>query len=502
MMIFMTMENNRKIGRQFSLGELFSGTNAVLSPQSASVRISGITDDSREIKVGDLFIAVPGHNIDGRKYISEAMSLGAAAVLTAPGSDIHADIPIIFSGDLKADIAIVADRFFDHPSSKLTVAGITGTNGKTTTTFLLAGIFDSAGKKWGKIGTIGCDIGGRQVASANTTPGAVNTRRFLAEMLKEKLVGCAMEVSSHALHQGRSLGIRFSSATFTNLSQDHLDYHKDLDEYFEAKARLFADVPVSVINIDDPYGRKLISRASGNVITYGADKEAEFRYRGVGMTIHGSSLEFEYGQQKLPFDFPLPGMFNHQNAAAAAATAVGLGLSLDEAVEGLTKARAVPGRLQPITMGQPFAVYVDYAHTPDALDKLLASLRLFKPDRLHVVFGCGGDRDRKKRPLMGKIVSNAADYVYLTSDNPRTEDPKMIIEDALKGIADRKKCLVIEDRAMAIKTAISRVSGGDILVIAGKGHEEYQVVGTVKRYFSDVEVAASELRKLGYGNSA
>lgn len=499
-MNFMTIDDARTSVKTISLRELFDGLNVVMNRGIGDVRITGIADDSREVQAGNLFIAVPGHNADGRKYISEAASMGAVAVLTSTGTNIHAGIPVIVCDDLVELTAAIAGRYFDHPSRALTVAGVTGTNGKTTTTYLIADIFGSNGRRWGKIGTIGCDLGGRVISSGNTTPGSVNIQRYMAEMRDENLAGCAMEVSSHALDQGRALGVRFASATFTNLSQDHLDYHKDLDTYFEAKAKLFDDVPISVINIDDPYGRNLVERASGKIITYGAGQDADFRYHCGQMDMHGSRLEFAYGDRKMEIEFPLPGMFNHQNAAAAAATAVGLGLPFEKAVDGLKSSGAVPGRLQPVRMGQPFAVYIDYAHTPDALEKLLNSLREFKPDHLHVVFGCGGDRDRKKRPLMAKAVSSLADQVYLTSDNPRTEEPKAIIEDALKGIIDRKKCQVIEDRALAIRTAISRVSGGDILVIAGKGHEEYQIIGTVKKYFSDFEVAKSELRKLGYGN--
>ncbi len=500
MMNFMVLNNERKRGRKFSLENLFRGIDIEFPSESVNIEISGVTDDSREIKVGDLFVAVPGHQTDGRKYISEASSMGAAAVLTSPGNNIHAEIPVFVSKNIRRDVAVIADRFFDHPSGKLTVSGITGTNGKTTTAFLLAGIFGSSGINWGKIGTVGYYMGTRVISAGNTTPGIINIQRYLAEMFDKGLGGCAMEVSSHALDQDRALGVKFASATFTNLSQDHLDYHNDMEGYFESKARLFADVPLAAINIDDPYGKRLTERVSGRIITFGAGEAADFRYDFEQMSINGSVLKFEYDGMKSKFKFPLPGIFNHQNAAAAAATAVGLGLPIEKAVDGLKSAGAVPGRLQPIIMGQPFAVFVDYAHTPDALEKLLACLREFKPNRLHIVFGCGGDRDRKKRPLMGKVTSTLADHVYLTSDNPRTEDPNVIIEETLRGIAERKKCLVIEDRTMAIKTAVSRLSSGDILVIAGKGHENYQVIGTVKKYYSDFEVAISELRKQGYGN--
>ncbi len=501
-MIFMTLENEKKNGRRISLKALFDGIDLELQSGSKDIEITGLTDDSREVKTGDLFAAIPGYATDGRKYIFEASSMGASAVLTSPGLDLHAEIPIILTPDIRRDIAVIADRFFEKPSTKLTVAGITGTNGKTTTSYLLAGIFKATGNSWGKIGTIGCDIGSRNISSGNTTPGIINIQRYLSEMIKSGLNGCVMEVSSHALDQGRSSGVKFASATFINLSQDHLDYHKDMESYFEAKAKLFSAVPLSVINIDDPYGKRLIERVSGRSITFGSGDNADFRYGCGEMTIRGSMLEFRYEGAKERFLFPLPGIFNHQNAAAAAATAVGLGLSLEDIVNGLQNAQAVPGRLQPIIMGQPFAVFVDYAHTPDALEKLLTSLREFESNKLHVVFGCGGDRDRKKRPMMGRIASTLADHAYLTSDNPRTEEPKTIIDDTLKGVVDRKKCQVIEDRAMAIKTALSRISDGDILVIAGKGHEDYQVIGAVKKYFSDIDVAKSELRKSGYGNDS
>jgi UDP-N-acetylmuramoyl-L-alanyl-D-glutamate--2,6-diaminopimelate ligase len=500
MMNLMTVGNSKKSARRISLGRLFKDMDVKMPSDCLDIEISGLGNDSRDIQTGDLFIAVPGHNTDGRRYVSEAVSLGAAAVMTLPGNDLHVGIPVIYSDDIRGDMAEVADRYYDHPSRKLTVAGITGTNGKTTTVYLLAGIYHTAGKKWGKIGTIGYEFGGRLISSGNTTPGVVNIEKYLARMVEEEYHGCAMEVSSHALEQGRSKGVAFSSATFTNLSQDHLDYHKDMESYFEAKAGLFENVPVSVINSADPYGRKLLDRVSGNVVTFSSEGDADLSYSCREMTIRGSILEFRYRDGSLEFDFPLPGLFNHQNAAAAAATALGLGLSLEEVVEGLKKASAVPGRLQPIDLGQPFAVFVDYAHTPDALEKLLGSLRRFNPRNLHIVFGCGGDRDRKKRPLMARVASTLADFAYLTSDNPRTEDPKIIIDDALKGVTDRKRCLVIEDRALAIKTAVSKLGGDDILVIAGKGHEEYQVVGNVRKYFSDIEIVESELRKSGYGN--
>lgn len=495
------MNDIGKQSRRMILRELFAGFDVAVPEDSCDIEISGLADDSREVKPGDLFVAVPGHDTDGRKYIAEASSLGAAAILTSPGIDLHAEVPIVLSDNLRSDLGAIADRFYDHPSSKMTVAGITGTNGKTTTTFLLTTIFEISGIKWGRIGTIGCDAAGRHMNCGNTTPGSIDLHRFFAFMIEQNLAGCAMEVSSHALDQNRTGEISFASATFINLTQDHLDYHEDMESYFAAKAKLFADVPVSVINIDDEYGRRLVDRIDGKVVTFSSDSDADLKFSCIEADNRGSVLKFRHGGRDESFRFPLPGWFNHQNAAAAAATAIGLGLTLDQAIEGLSQATVIPGRLEPIDLGQPFAVYIDYAHTPNALERLLTSLRRFKPNKLHVVFGCGGDRDKKKRPLMGEITSNLADYVYLTSDNPRTEDPRAIIDDTLKGIADCKKCIVIEDRTEAIKMAISRASENDIVAIAGKGHEEYQVVGSVRKFFSDIEVAKSVLRKQGYGNN-
>jgi UDP-N-acetylmuramoyl-L-alanyl-D-glutamate--2,6-diaminopimelate ligase len=500
-MNFMLMSEKTKSKYATTLGKLFEGLEAEIPPGTARIEINGLTDDSRRVNWGDLFVAVPGNTADGRKFIGEATSLGAVAVLTAPGSEIKTDIPVIYAPKLRSIVADVANRFFCNPTDKLKVAGITGTNGKTTVTYLLAGIFESVGQKWGRIGTTSYDLGGPMLPSNNTTPGPIELQRYFATMLERNLTGCAMEVSSHALHQGRCEAVRFASATFTNLSQDHLDYHKDMESYFEAKALLFDNVPFSIINIDDAHGRILAERVKGDVITFSTERKADLHYCVINADIHGSTLEFEFNGRKVDFDFPLSGWFNHQNAAAAAATALGLGLSLDIVAEGLTNAPSVPGRLQAVKMGQPFGVYIDYAHTPDALEKLLISLRQFQPKNLRVVFGCGGDRDRTKRPIMGSVASTLADFVYITSDNPRTEEPSAIIKDIVKGLIDKKRCNVIEDRAQAIKAAISGAVEGDIVVIAGKGHEDYQVIGSVKKYFSDFEVAKSVLNKLGYAGN-
>ena len=484
-----------------SLARLFQGVKVNVPSEAAQMEINGITDDSRKVNSGDLFVAVPGASVDGRKFIGEAASLGAAAILTSPHADLKCEIPLIFTEDIRIVSAAVADRFFGSPSRKLKISGITGTNGKTTVTYLVAGIFGAVGEKWGRIGTTGYDLGGQILPSSNTTPGPIDLQRYFATMVERGLTGCAMEVSSHALSQGRCESVTFASATFTNLSQDHLDYHKDMKSYFDAKARLFSMAPVAIINIDDTYGLRLSGRLKGDVITFGSDKKSDLRYRVVGFDIHGSTLEFEFCGRKAEFRFPLAGWFNHQNAAAAAATAIGLGVSLEDAASGLSNAPAVPGRLQAVRMGQPFGVYVDYAHTPDALEKLLTSLREFQPKNLRIVFGCGGDRDKTKRPIMGTVASKQADVVYVTSDNPRSEKPGEIIKDILRGITDKKRCIVIEDRAQAIKTALGQATDGDIVVIAGKGHEDYQIIGSVRKYFSDFDAAGSALSKLGYASN-
>jgi UDP-N-acetylmuramoyl-L-alanyl-D-glutamate--2,6-diaminopimelate ligase len=500
-MNFILMNEQTKSKYATKLGLLFRSLDVEIKAAWQGIEINGITDDSRKVNRGDLFVAVPGNSIDGRAFIGEAASLGASAVLTAPGHDIKTDIPLITASRLRSVTATIAKRFYQSPSSKLKVAGITGTNGKTTVSYLLAGIFDFLGQKWGRIGTTNYDLGGQLLQSGNTTPGAIDLQRYFATMVERQIYGCAMEVSSHALHQGRCEAVNFAVGVFTNLSQDHLDYHKDMKSYFDAKALLFDVAPLAVINIDDKYGRKLIERAKGKILTFGIDKKAEFRYRAKKADIRSSIMEFNHNGKKVEFEFPLPGWFNHQNAAAAGAAALALGVSLERAAEGLSHPPEVPGRLQAVKMGQPFGIYVDYAHTPDALEKLLASLREFHPKNLRIVFGCGGDRDKTKRSVMGGVASELADILYVTSDNPRTESPSAIIKEIVKGIPDKMRCQVIEDRAQAIKTALSQALEGDIVAIAGKGHEDYQIIGTVKKYFSDFEIAKSILSKLGYGNS-
>jgi UDP-N-acetylmuramoyl-L-alanyl-D-glutamate--2,6-diaminopimelate ligase len=273
-----------------------------------------------------------------------------------------------------------------------------------------------------------------------------------------------------------------------------------MEKYFLSKAVLFDNVSCSVINVDDEYGRRLLSRAANRLFTFSFNGDADLKCRSISADIGSSLLEFRYNGRAIQFDLPLPGYFNHLNAAAAGATALASGLSLEEVTTGLSKTAFVPGRMQAISMGQPFGVYVDYAHTHGALERLLESIKYFKPRNIRLVFGCGGDRDVTKRPLMAEVASRLADYVYLTSDNPRTEDPAKILKDTLAGVTDKKRCRVIEDRALAIRAAITSAASGDIVVIAGKGHEEYQIVEGVRKYFSDIEAVKSELRKLGYEN--
>jgi len=499
-MNFAILNNNERVYRVMKSTELFEGLKVQFPPGLDEFGINGISIDSRNVQQGNLFIAVPGHAQDGRKYIAEAVSLGARAILTVPGKEINTSVPVITAASLREVISGIANRYYDFPSGKLKVAGITGTNGKTTTAYLLSDIHNSVGRKWGKIGTIVYETGSRTIPAQNTTPGSVDVQKYLAEMVENRLDGCAMEVSSHALDQGRCDGVKFSSATFTNLTQDHLDYHKDMETYFLSKAALFANASCSVINIDDEYGKRLKSCAGGSIFTFSFNQNANLICRSISADIDSSILEFKYDGRAIQFELPLPGFFNHLNAAAAGATALAGGLSLDDVTSGLSGAATVPGRMQAVAMGQPFGVYVDYAHTHEALERLLESIKNFKPQKIHLVFGCGGDRDVTKRPLMAKVASTLADVVYLTSDNPRTEDPGKILKDTLAGIIDKKKCHVIEDRALAIRAAITSAAANDIVVIAGKGHEEYQIVGNVRKYFSDIEAAKSELRKLGYEN--
>jgi len=500
-------ENNTTAGlKSIRLGELFDGMQAEIPANQQDVQICDLSCDSRKVKPGDLFFAVPGYTTDGSKFVSEAVSLGANAIVTESLKVMIDSVPVIHCKNIRSLMSDVADRFFDYPSKGLKVIGITGTNGKTTVSFLIHHIMKTAGENWGRIGTIGYFTGKRTINAVNTTPGAIDIHRMLAEMHNTDMNGCVMEVSSHALDQHRCDDVRYCGAIFMNLTQDHLDYHKDMESYFQAKSILFTELLKSdgfaVLNARDPYSEKLAKLCRGKIITFSTSIGSE-RSKPADVVIEDKSyynnqrlFRASYKGATIDGSMPLPGVFNLDNAGAAIAAAIGLGFDFEKSVQALKNAPQVPGRVEKVEQGQPFEIIIDYAHTPDALKNLL--LGVDTVGMKIIVFGCGGDRDTTKRSLMGKIASKFADRMFITSDNPRTENPGKIINDILKGVPEDTGYSVIEKRDEAIRQALETAKEGDLVIIAGKGHEDYQVVGNTRHYFSDPAVVKNYLGKMGY----
>ncbi|MGZ5129274.1 MAG: UDP-N-acetylmuramoyl-L-alanyl-D-glutamate--2,6-diaminopimelate ligase [Actinomycetota bacterium] len=457
--------------------------------------VGDVVFDSREVTPGALFCCVPGVLEDGHAYAPAAVAAGAAALLVERWLDDVA-APQVRVPSVREAMGPVAAVVFAHPADTLTIAGITGTNGKTTVTYLIESIWRAAGVRPGVIGTTGARVDGEPIPLARTTPEAPDLHRLLARMRDAGVTGVALEVSSHALAQHRVGGVRFDVAAFLNLSRDHLDFHPSMEDYFEAKASLFtpAYAARAVVNADDPWARRLLATPTVPTTTYGVERDADVRATGVTSTVEGVSFTVD----GVGFRSPLRGGFNVSNCLAAIAVAKQLGIGSDVAAEGIAAVAGVPGRVEPVDAGQDFLVVVDYAHTPDSIRSVLQAARPLASGRLIVVFGCGGDRDRAKRPLMGAAASAAADLTVITSDNPRSEDPLAIIVDVEVGARDGGGDYVVEpDRRAAIGLAIDGARAGDVVVIAGKGHEPYQELagGTVP--FDDREVAREALERRG-----
>ncbi|MBO8136620.1 MAG: UDP-N-acetylmuramoyl-L-alanyl-D-glutamate--2,6-diaminopimelate ligase [Desulfotomaculum sp.] len=467
-----------------------------------NIPVKGIAYDSRKVQPGYVFVAVPGFVTDGHRYINNAVEKGASALIVEKEVDAPG-ITTVQVRDSRLALAQVSNKFYDYPSKKLTLTGVTGTNGKTTTTHLVANIYKAAGYKTGLVGTIQNLIGGKEVNASRTTPESLELQRLLAEMVNSGVTHAAMEVSSHALALNRTYGVDFDAAIFTNLSQDHLDFHHDMDDYAAAKAKLFAAAPLSVVNTDDERGQDMVQASRGDVVTYGLHKPADVSARDVSITARGVSFVTtgKYGEHLLNLN--LTGEFNVYNALAAFTLGMAQGFDPETVKMALEGVQGVAGRFELVDCGQPFAVVVDYAHTPDGLENILKTARQLADNRLIAVFGCGGDRDRTKRPIMGKIGSSLSDVAVITSDNPRTEDPQKIINDILEGLKSggEKNYTVIPDRKEAIAYAIKKAAPGDVVVIAGKGHETYQIIGNIKYDFDDRAVAAEVLKELGYDKS-
>ena len=471
---------------------------AALAPAAVSnfrpVDVRELAYDSRAVVPGSLFFCVPGERADGHAFAGDAIERGAVALVVERALD--APVPQLVVSDARAAMAVAAVEFFGHPSRELTVAGGTGTNGKTTTCFLLFAVLAAAGLRPGLLGTIESRVGGERRPALRTTPEAIDVQRALREMLDVGDRSCAMEATSHGAQLGRLAGVRFSALAFTNLSRDHLDFHGTFERYFDAKRSLFvtSDPPPAALNVDDEYGRRLLDKlrrlGHERILTFGIDSAADLRATEVELRADGS--RFEAGG--IPLRTQLVGRFNVENVLAAVAVARLLDLPDGAIARGIEAVRGVPGRFEVVDEGQPFSVVVDYAHTPDSLANALRTARELAGGRVICVFGCGGDRDHGKRPLMGAAAAHGADVVIVTSDNPRSEAPEAIVAEITRGLSPDMDIEL--DRARAIERAIEQAGPGDVVLVAGKGHEQGQEVGGTTTPFDDRDVAREALRRL------
>lgn len=495
------------------LGRLLRGVPVRDFKGDPEVEIKGLAYDSRRIKPGYIFVAIKGHEKDGHDYLSDALHNGAVALVSEETKVLEEDVPRVSVPDSREALSKLAVRFYDNPCNEMEIVGITGTNGKTTTSYLLESILSAAGAKPGVIGTINSRFQGRTYTSSITTPESLDLMRLMREMADGGVTHVVIEVSSHALDQKRTGDCPFRAAIFTNFSRDHLDYHNTMEEYFQAKSLLFQGLKedkqgkksVAIINMDDPRGAELISLTNSDVVTYGLGRGNSVRADSISADRRGIVVRLITPLGEKEIRSSLIGDINVYNMMAAAATAISLGIDLDAVTRGIEKMKVIPGRLELVKNRRGLTVVVDYAHTPDALHKTLNTLRPLASGRLITVFGCGGDRDKGKRYEMGLAAGEISDILFITSDNPRSEDPESIVEQIecgtqKSGLREMKwspRSGLIErgyfkeiDRRKAIKKAIALAGEKDLVLIAGKGHEDYQIVGPEKRHFDDREEAA------------
>jgi len=483
-------------------------SGAVKVAGRVNIEISGIACDSKTVKPGYLFVALKGAKVNGADFIDEAIDRGAHAILLDGDNGtgvFKRGNTFIYVKDAKLGLAQASQVYFGGISSKMHLVGVTGTNGKTTITYLMESMFKSKNDATGVIGTVNYRFGNRSIPAVNTTPGILDLYSLLASMKREKINYCVMEISSHSLEQGRVETLQFDAAIFTNLTREHLDFHKDMDNYLKAKLKLFAKIKkggFAIINIDDPAAGKIIEKvkieAKANIITYGIDRKADITAHNINLSCNGLRFELHTDKGLIEIKSNLIGRHNIYNILASTGGGIALGMTFEDIKKGVEVLKGLPGRLESVDCGQNFSIYVDYAHTEDGLTNVLKSLRELKPARLVSVFGCGGDRDRTKRPEMGKISTELSDIVFITSDNPRTEEPMDIINEITKGIGAKKDNYIIEpDRFNAIKKAVLEARKGDIVLIAGKGHETYQIFKDTAVPFDDREVVKRILKEAG-----
>ncbi len=476
--------------------------------------VADITDDSRLVKPGTFFVAVKGTQVDGHDFLDQACQQGAVGIMVEtpfrrrrpPALGRHRPA-IIEVNDTRAALGHVASHFWKEPSRSLAMIGVTGTNGKTTVTHLAKGLLETSGRKVGLLGTIGYVVGSEHFIASHTTPGAVALQSLLSKMVDAGADSAVLEVSSHALAMDRVAGCEFDIAVFTNLTQDHLDFHRDMEDYFRAKLRLFQEYVApkrkaspkrAIVNIDDEWGKRILRQCEVPVWSYSIRCAADLRATDLSLSIDGTRFTAVTPIGAMSIHSPLVGEHNVSNLLAAVGIGIECGLSPEIIQQGISDFRAVPGRFELISEGQDFAVVVDYAHTEDALARLLAAAQALNKGRIITVFGCGGDRDRGKRPKMGQVAARNSDLVIVTSDNPRTEDPSAIIHDIEQGIlalseSERTSYRLIPDRREAIHAAIREAAPQDMVLIAGKGHEDYQIIGTERVHFDDREAARDAL---------
>lgn len=473
-----------------------------------NVSVRAITDDSRAVSAESLFVAAKGERVDGHEFIPEAKRRGML-VLVSQQPVREVSLPFVRVDDSRKALGLLGSRFYGDPSSHIRMIGVTGTNGKTTTTYVCKALLETLGRPVGLIGTVVYQIGERTIPATHTTPGSLELQQLLAKMVAGGCTTAVMEVSSHALAQDRTSGCEFDVAVFSNLTQDHLDFHKTMEGYFLAKLRLFTGLTRglkankrAIINIDDPYGNRIVEQSPAPVWTYALKAKADLRAEAVRLSLQGTNFTAATPVGSFPIESQLVGEHNVYNLLAAIGVALHEGATPAQICEAVTKIMNVPGRFERVIAGQPFTVAVDYAHTEDALVRLLTAAQALKTGRIITVFGCGGDRDRGKRPKMGAAAVRYSDVVLLTSDNPRTEDPLSILEQVEVGVIEalRQRPDVqyrkVPDRREAIEEAVREARSADMVLIAGKGHEDYQIIGTKKVHFDDREVARDAIERL------
>lgn len=477
------------------------------------VMITSLTDDSRKVESGSLFVAVKGERVDGHAFLDRVVAAGAAAVVVERNAPVGS-IASVRVQDSRGALGILGSRFYRDPSAALRMIGVTGTNGKTTTTYIVKTMLEAASRQVGLIGTVVYLIGKESIPASHTTPGALELQQLFARMVEARLDTVVMEVSSHALALDRTAGSEFDVAVFTNLTQDHLDFHVDMERYFQAKLKLFVELGQAgackprkraIVNADDPWGARIREACSTPVWTYGLRHQADLRAEDVKLSAAGTTFTLRSPHGSCAIQSRLVGEHNVYNLLAAIGAVLHEGLTLDQVRSAVETVSNVPGRFELVETGQGFTVVVDYAHTEDALIRLLTAAQAVRTGRIITVFGCGGDRDRTKRPKMGRAAVQYSDVVVLTSDNPRTEDPAAILREVEVGVKEalitrtQVQYRMIADRRAAIEAAIREAKAGDMVLIAGKGHEDYQIVGSTKHHFDDREVARETIRELRSG---